>query len=452
MTKKGARRSPVRHAAAGGSPAAGPAIKPEGEPPIRGLDSLGGVPLPDAGGHFGIYGGRYVPEMLAPALDELARAYLELRDAPDFQSELRGLLRDYSGRPTPLYFASNLTARLGGARIYLKQEGLGATGAHKINHALGQALLANRMGKKRIICETGAGQHGLASATVAARFGLPCTVYMGSVDVRRQATNVFWMRQLGATVVPVEEGTRTLKDAVNAAMKDWMWNVAETYFLLGSALGPHPYPTIVRDFQSVVGREAREQILAAEGRLPDAVVACVGGGSNSIGIFDAFLADPAVKLVGVEAGGRSLTPGDHAARFEGGRLGVVEGYKSYFLQDEDGQIQRTHSISAGLDYAGVGPELAYLKDAGRVEFASASDSEVLAAFGLLAKTEGLLAALESSHAVAHAIRIAPGMRPEQILVVNLSGRGDKDIFIIAEALGDADWKTYCREYAEGKIR
>jgi tryptophan synthase beta chain len=410
------------------------------------------VPLPDAGGHFGIYGGRYVPEMLAPALDELARAYFELRDAPDFQSELRGLLRDYSGRPTPLYFASNLTARLGGARIYLKQEGLGATGAHKINHALGQALLANRMGKKRIICETGAGQHGLASATVAARFGLPCTVYMGSVDVRRQATNVFWMRQLGATVVPVEEGTRTLKDAVNAAMKDWMWNVAETYFLLGSALGPHPYPTIVRDFQSVVGREAREQILAAEGRLPDAVVACVGGGSNSIGIFDAFLADPAVKLVGVEAGGRSLTPGDHAARFEGGRLGVVEGYKSYFLQDEDGQIQRTHSISAGLDYAGVGPELAYLKDAGRVEFASASDSEVLAAFGLLAKTEGLLAALESSHAVAHAIRIAPGMRPEQILVVNLSGRGDKDIFIIAEALGDADWKTYCREYAEGKIR
>ncbi len=422
--------------------------------PIRGLDRLDGVPLPDARGHFGPYGGRYVPEMLAPALDELTRAYFELRDTPEFQSELRSLLENYSGRPTPLYFARNLSEECGGARIYLKQEGLGATGAHKINHALGQALLAVRMRKKRVICETGAGQHGLATATVAARFGLPCTVYMGAVDVRRQATNVFWMRHLGATVVSVEEGTRTLKDAVNAAMKDWMWNVADTYFLLGSALGPHPYPTIVRDFQSIVGKETREQILKAEGRLPDAVVACVGGGSNSIGIFDAFLAERSVRLVGVEAGGRSLEPGEHAARFTGagGRLGVVEGYKSYFLQDDDGQILPTHSISAGLDYPGVGPQLAYLKDIGRVEFASASDREAIDAFGRLARREGILGALESSHAVAHAIRLAPTLGRDKVIVVNLSGRGDKDIFIIAEALGDKEWKTYCRDYAEGKIR
>ena len=420
---------------------------------IRGCDELDGVPLPDAHGHFGPYGGRYVPEMLAPALDELEREYKRHRDDPKFQAELRGLLRDYSGRPTPLYFAQNLSTQLGGAKIYLKQEGLGATGAHKINHALGQALLASKMGKKRVICETGAGQHGLATATVAARFGLPCTVYMGSVDVRRQATNVFWMRQLGAKVVPVEDGTRTLKDAVNAAMKDWMWNVEETYFLLGSALGPHPYPTIVRDFQSVVGCETRQQILAAEGRLPDAVVACVGGGSNSIGMFDAFLKEKTVKLIGVEAGGRSLEPGEHAVRFAGGgRVGIVEGYKSYFLQDDDGQVQKTHSISAGLDYAGIGPQLAYLRDVGRITFASASDSEVIEAFGLLARTEGILAAMESSHAVAHAIRLAPTMAPSEILVVNLSGRGDKDIFIVADALKDQDWKTYCREYGEGKIR
>ena len=336
--------------------------------PIRGCDCLGGVPMPDARGHFGPYGGRYVPEMLQSALEELTRAYFRFRDDPAFQEELHHLLADYSGRPTPLYFAENLSGRLGGGRIYFKQEGLGATGAHKINHALGQMLLAHRMGKKRIICETGAGQHGLATATAAARFGIPCTVYMGAVDVRRQATNVFWMRQLGATVVAVEEGTRTLKDAVNAAMKDWMWNVEETYFLLGSALGPHPYPTIVRDFQSIVGREAREQILAAEGRLPAAVLACVGGGSNSIGIFDAFLEDADVALIGVEAGGRGPKAGDHAVRFTGGRPGVVEGYKSYFLQDDDGQIQATHSISAGLDYAGVGPQLAYLHDIGRVRF------------------------------------------------------------------------------------
>jgi tryptophan synthase beta chain len=308
------------------------------------------------------------------------------------------------------------------------------------------------MGKKRIICETGAGQHGLASATVAARFGLPCTVYMGSVDIRRQATNVFWMRQLGATVVSVEEGTQTLKDAVNAAMKDWMWNVADTYFLLGSALGPHPYPTMVRDFQSVVGQETREQILAAEGRLPDAVVACVGGGSNSLGIFDAFLEDPGVELIGVEAGGRGPGPGEHASRFSGGRPGVVEGYKSYFLQDPEGQVARTHSISAGLDYAGVGPQLAYLRDIGRVRFECAGDGETIAAFQLLAQTEGILSALESSHALAQVIRMARGESSGKCIVVNLSGRGDKDIFIIAEALNDPDWKAYCRDYGEGKIR
>ncbi len=420
--------------------------------PIRGLDSLGGVPLPDSGGHFGIYGGRYVPEMLAPALDELTEAYFKFRDQPEFQEELHGLLATYSGRPTPLYHAENFSRKLGGPRIYFKQEGLGATGAHKINHALGQALLAKKMKKKRIICETGAGQHGLATATVAARFGLPCTVYMGAVDIRRQATNVFWMRQLGAEVVAVQEGTQTLKDAVNAALKDWMWNVAETYFLLGSTVGPHPYPTIVRDFQSVVGREAREQILAAEGKLPAAVVACVGGGSNSLGIFDAFLDEPGVALIGVEAGGKGLKTGEHASRFAGGRPGVVEGYKSYFLQDPEGQVSRTHSISAGLDYAGVGPELAYLRDIGRVQFERAGDDETIAAFQLLAQTEGILGALESSHAVAHVIQMAPKRSSRESIVVNLSGRGDKDIFIIANALDDPEWKTYCREYGEGKIR
>lgn len=420
--------------------------------PFHGLEALDGVPLPDARGHFGPFGGRYVPEMLAPALEELAAAYLHWRDDPDFRGEFHQLLRDYSGRPTPLYFAKSLSTHLGGARIYLKQEGLGQTGAHKINHALGQGLLAERMGKKRIICETGAGQHGLATATVAARFGLPCTVYMGKVDVSRQATNVFWMRQLGAEVVSVEEGTRTLKDAVNAAMKDWMWNVETTYFLLGSALGPHPYPTIVRDFQAVVGREVRQQLLEAESRLPDVVMACVGGGSNSIGIFNEFLAEPDVKLVGIEAGGRGIRQGDHAARFAGGRVGVVEGYKSYFLQDDDGQIEQTHSISAGLDYAGIGPQLAWLHDHGRVEFEIATDDEAIAAFQLLAQKEGILAALESSHAVAGAIRWARELGPEKIIVVNLSGRGDKDIFILADALDDEEWKDYCRNYGEGKIR
>jgi len=390
--------------------------------------------------------------MLAPALEELELAYRRLKDDETFRAELDRLLRDYSGRPTPLYQAERFARAIDGPRIWLKQEGLGATGAHKINHALGQALLASRMGKKRLICETGAGQHGLATATVAARFGFPCTVYMGEEDVRRQATNVFWMRQLGAEVVPVTEGTRTLKDAVNAALKDWTWNVKDTYFLLGSALGPHPYPTIVRDFQSVIGREVRAQLLERESRGPDVIVACVGGGSNSIGIFTEFLGDKNVRLVGVEAGGRGLAPGEHASRFAGGRIGIVEGYKSYFLQTEDGQVQPTHSICAGLDYAGIGPELAFLRDQGRIEFEAAFDSEVLEAFKLLARTEGILPALESSHALAWLVKHARELDRDSIVVVNLSGRGDKDIFIVAEALEDEDWKRYCLEYAQGKLR
>lgn len=445
---------PSRPPPTGSSKAPGSSQEPgssPAEPPVRGLDRLGDVPLPDEGGHFGEYGGRYVPEMLVPALEELTEAYFRFRDEPEFQDDLRQLFKNYSGRPTPLYHAKNLSESLGGAQIYLKQEGLGATGAHKINHALGQALLAERMGKKRIICETGAGQHGLATATVSARFGFECTVYMGEVDVARQATNVFWMRQLGARVVPVTEGTRTLKDAVNAAMKDWMWNVEETYFLLGSALGPHPYPTIVRDFQSVVGQEVRRQILEAESRLPDYVVACVGGGSNAIGIFNEFLEEPSVKLVGVEAGGSGDERGQHARRFLGGRPGVVEGYKSYFLQDDEGQVQPTHSISAGLDYAGIGPQHAWLRDRERVEFTHARDDEVISAFQLLARKEGILAAMESSHALAHAIRLAPTLEKDRIIVVNLSGRGDKDIFIVAEYLDDPDWKKYCKNFAEGKI-
>lgn len=409
--------------------------------------------LPDERGFFGPYGGRYVPEMLVPALEELEEAYACWKDRDDFRRDLEELWRTYSGRPTPLYFARRLTEELGGPRIYLKQEGLGATGAHKINHCLGQGLLAARMGKRRIICETGAGQHGLATATVSARFGLPCTVYMGEEDVRRQAPNVFWMRQLGARVESVREGTRTLKDAVNAAMKDWTWNVADTYFLLGSALGPHPYPTIVRDFQSVVGREVREQVREAEGRDPDVLVACVGGGSNSLGLFHEFLDDPDVRMVGVEAGGRGPEPGGNAVRFGGGgRPGIVEGYKSFFLQDEDGQVRKTHSISAGLDYAGIGPQLAYLRDRGRVEFHPAEDREVLDAFRLLLRTEGILAALESSHALAWVAANAKSMPEDRVLVVNLSGRGDKDIFILAQALGDEEWMRYCAEYAAGRLR
>jgi len=407
--------------------------------------------LPDEGGRFGPYGGRYVPEMLRPALQELEEAYRTFKDDPEFREELDLLLRTYSGRPTPLYFASRLTEHLGGAKIYLKQEGLGQTGAHKINHCLGQALLAERMGKKRLIAETGAGQHGLAVATVAARFGFKCTVYMGEVDVRRQAPNVFWMRQLGAEVVSVEEGTRTLKDAVNAALKDWMWHSDDSYFLLGSAVGPHPYPTIVRDFQSVIGREVRRQIVEAEGRLPDVLVACCGGGSNSLGLFHPFLADPQVDLVAVEAGGKGIETGLHAARSAGGVIGVVEGYKSYFLLTEEGQVRPTHSVSAGLDYAGVGPELAYLRDLGRVRFEVATDKEVIEAFSLLMRTEGIIPALESAHAVAYAVREAGRLGPEKVMVINLSGRGDKDIFIVADYLGDQTWRAFLREAAEGRL-
>ena len=404
--------------------------------------------MPDERGHFGEFGGRYVPEMLMGALDELAEAYEKWKNDEQFQKELNDLYRNYSGRPTPLYFAQNLTKQLGGAKIYLKQEGLGQTGAHKINHALGQALLAQKMGKQRIIAETGAGQHGLATATVAAKFGFDCTVYMGEVDVKRQATNVFWMRQLGAKVEVVSEGTKTLKDAVNAALKDWMWNVANTYFLLGSTVGPHPYPTIVRDFQSIVGVETKQQILEQEGRLPDYMIACVGGGSNSMGFFNEFLEEGNVQLIGVEAGGKGIIPGGHAARFQGGRLGVVEGYKSYFLQNDDGQIVKTHSISAGLDYAGVGPQLASLYQQKRVQFVYATDDEVIEAFERLARTEGILPALESAHAVAHAIKLAEQLSKDKIIAVNLSGRGDKDIFIVADYLNDQYWKDFCARYSQ----
>lgn len=404
----------------------------------------------DARGHFGPFGGRYVPEMLMPALEELEAAYEAAKQDPAFSRELFDLYKNYSGRPTPLYFAKNLTAGLGGAKIYLKNEGLNHTGAHKINHCLGQALLAKRMGKKRLIAETGAGQHGLATATVAAKFGFACTVYMGAVDVERQMPNVFWMELLGAKVIPVEHGTKRLKDAVTAALQDWIVNVGSSYYLIGSALGPHPYPSMVRDFQSIVGLEAKEQLMAQEGRLPDYLVACVGGGSNAIGLFNAFLGDRGVRMIGVEAGGRDETKiGGHAARLQHDeKIGVIEGYKSYFLQDADGQVQPTHSISAGLDYAGIGPEHALLFKKGRVAYRAVSDAEVLVAFQLLAKTEGIFPALESAHAVAYAVKIAPQLKPDKIIVVNISGRGDKDIFILGEALGNAGWKDYLKRKSQ----
>lgn len=398
----------------------------------------------DERGHFGRYGGRYVPEMLIPALQELEVAYEQARRDPSFADKLNDLFRNYAGRPTPLYYAKNLTDQLGGARIYLKNEGLNHTGAHKMNHCLGQALLARRMGKRRLIAETGAGQHGVATATVAAKFGFRCMVYMGEVDIARQRPNVFWIERLGAEVVPVTFGSRTLKDAVNAALKDWIANVQDTYFLLGSAVGPHPYPSLVRDFQSVVGLEVRDQILEQERKIPDILIACVGGGSNAIGLFNPFLDKDEVRLIGVEAGGRGLDPGEHAARFQGGRPGVVEGYKSVFLQNEDGQVLTTHSISAGLDYAGVGPQLSYLKEMGRVEFSYATDEQALQAFEMLAETEGIVPALESAHAVAEAIRLAPTRPENEVIVVNLSGRGDKDLFIVARALGDESWLDFLK--------
>ncbi|MCU1327939.1 MAG: tryptophan synthase, beta chain [Bryobacterales bacterium] len=392
---------------------------------------------PDAGGHFGPYGGRYVPEVLMSPLEELQRTYDEAKLDPDFQRELDDLLRNYAGRPTPLFYARRLSERLGGAKIYLKREDLLHTGAHKINNGRGQALLARRMGKRRIIAETGAGQHGVATATVCALFGYDCTVYMGEEDMRRQSPNVFRMRLLGAKVVPVTSGSRTLKDAISEAMRDWVTNVSDTHYLLGSALGAHPYPAMVRDFHRVIGLEAREQILAREGRLPDAVIACVGGGSNAIGLFHPFIADEAVHMVGVEAGGRNMELGQHAVRFAGGSPGVLQGTRSYLLQDDDGQIALTHSVSAGLDYASVGPEHALLHDLGRAEYTSCNDADAIAAAVTLSREEGIIPALESSHAVAEAIRRAPA-HPGKIFIVNLSGRGDKDINIYRENLPEMD--------------
>src|SRR5580693_7540221 len=392
---------------------------------------------PDAGGHFGPYGGRFVPEVLMAPLEELEKAYLHARTDPAFQAELGDLLRNYAGRPTPLYLARRLSAHLGGARIYFKREDLLHTGAHKINNTLGQGLLARRMGKRRIIAETGAGQHGVATATVCARLGLECVVYMGEEDMRRQRLNVFRMRLLGAQVVPVSSGSRTLKDAISEAMRDWVTNVATTHYLLGSALGAHPYPMMVRDFHRVIGIEARAQILKAEGRLPDAVIACVGGGSNAIGIFHPFIEDAGVKLIGVEAGGRGDTLGQHAARFSGGFPGVLHGSRSYILQDEHGQISATHSVSAGLDYASVGPEHAWLHDRGRAEYCACCDKDALEAAKMLSRTEGIIPALESAHAVFEAVRRAR-VSGGQTFIVNLSGRGDKDIDIYRENFKELD--------------
>jgi tryptophan synthase beta chain len=395
------------------------------------------VSQPDSGGHFGPYGGRYVPEVLMAPLEELEQAYTEARQDPGFEAELNNLLANYAGRPTPLYYARRLSESLGGARLYLKREDLLHTGAHKINNALGQALLARRMGKQRIIAETGAGQHGVATATACALFGLKCVVYMGSEDMRRQRLNVFRMRLLGAEVVGVNNGACTLKDAISEAMRDWVTNVAGTYYLLGSALGAHPYPMMVRDFHRVIGIEAREQILAAEGRLPDAVLACVGGGSNAIGAFHAFIPDDSVRLIGVEAGGRSGELGEHAARFSGGAPGVLHGSLSYLLQDQHGQVSLTHSVSAGLDYASVGPEHAWLHDQGRAEYCSATDADAIAGARMLARMEGIIPALESAHAIHEAIRRAPGSK-DQIFVVSLSGRGDKDTDIYREHIKELD--------------
>ncbi|OLD64954.1 MAG: tryptophan synthase subunit beta [Acidobacteria bacterium 13_1_40CM_2_68_5] len=391
---------------------------------------------PDAGGHFGRYGGRFVPETLMSPLQELEEAWTAARSDPAFLKELDHYLRTYAGRPTPLYRADNLSRRLGGkTRVYLKREDLAHTGAHKINNTVGQALLARRMGKTRVIAETGAGQHGVATATVAALFGLRCAVYMGEEDMRRQALNVYRMKLLGTEVRPVASGSRTLKDAISEAMRDWVTNVRDTHYILGSVLGAHPYPAMVRDFQSVIGHEARLQILEAEGRLPDTLIACVGGGSNSIGLFHAFLDDPGVRLVGVEAGGSGLVPGRHAARFAGGSLGVLQGTRTYLLQDAFGNILPTHSVSAGLDYAAVGPEHAHLRDSGRASYTHASDDEALAAFHALAELEGIIPALESAHAVAYLLRDGGDGRAGSIVIVNLSGRGDKDVAQVAARQG-----------------
>jgi tryptophan synthase beta chain len=391
--------------------------------------------VPDRRGHFGPYGGRYVAETLMPALVELESAYAKVRRDGAFRKEFNFYLREYAGRETPLYFAERLTERLGGAKIYLKREDLCHTGAHKINNTIGQILLARRMGKRRIIAETGAGQHGVATATVAARFGLSCEIFMGKEDVRRQALNVFRMKLLGAKVRVVEAGSQTLKDAMNEALRDWVTNVRSTYYLIGSVAGPHPYPMMVRDFQSVIGREARRQILKKEGRLPDYLVACVGGGSNSMGLFYPFVRDLGVKMLGVEAAGYGISTGKHSASVLGGAVGVLHGSKSYVLQNERGQITETHSIAAGLDYPGVGPELSYLHDSGRIEFDSATDREAIAAIKLLAEVEGIIPALESAHAIAAVTKLARRLTKRQIVIVNLSGRGDKDMMTVADYLG-----------------
>lgn len=390
--------------------------------------------LPDKKGHFGIFGGKYVPETLMAPLEELEKAYLISKKDQDFQRSLSALWRDYAGRPTPLYFAERLTKFLNGPRIYLKREDLLHTGAHKINNTLGQALLARKMGKKRIIAETGAGQHGVATATAAALLGLSCTVYMGEEDVHRQSLNVFRMRLLGAEVIPVSSGSKTLKDAINEALRDWVTNVHDSYYLIGSVVGPHPYPMIVRDFQAVIGQEVKKQILKKEGKNPDFLVACVGGGSNALGLFYAFLKEK-VKLIGVEAAGLGIESGRHAASLTAGKMGMLHGSMSYTLQDADGNIQETHSVSAGLDYPGVGPEHAFLKESGRAEYVTVTDEEALEAFFLLSKTEGILPALESAHALAYVQKLAGQLAPDQIIVVNLSGRGDKDVQLVAKRLG-----------------
>jgi tryptophan synthase beta chain len=397
----------------------------------KSMSAIASLNLPDATGHFGPYGGRYVPETLMHPLQELEEEYFRAQHDPEFQKELSYYLKEFVGRPTPLYFAERLTKELGGAKIYLKREDLNHTGAHKINNAIGQILLAKRMGKTRIIAETGAGQHGVATATVAAMFGMKCVIYMGAVDCERQELNVYRMKMLGAEVVPVHAGQKTLKEAVNEAMRDWVTNVRSTHYILGTAYGAHPYPVMVRNFQRIIGDEARAQILEKEKRLPDLLLACVGGGSNAIGLFYPFLGDKSVRMVGVEAGGRGIRPEQHAARFQGGSLGVLQGTRSFILQDEYGQIQSTHSVSAGLDYAAVGPEHAWLRDASRAEYTYATDDHALAAFMKLARLEGIIPALESAHAIAECMVRAPKMSKDALIIVNLSGRGDKDVAQVA---------------------
>ena len=390
---------------------------------------------PDEAGHFGIYGGRYVAETLMPLILQVEEAYEKYKDDPEFKAELDGYLKHYVGRPSPLYFASRITEHCGGAKVYFKRDDLNHTGAHKINNTLGQVMLAKRMGKTRVIAETGAGQHGVATATVCALFGIPCVVYMGAVDIERQKPNVFRMKLLGAEVVPVETGSSTLKDAMNGALRDWVAHVDDTFYVIGTVAGPHPYPAMVRDFQSVIGIETREQIMEAEGRLPDTLVACIGGGSNAMGLFHPFLDDEDIRIFGVEAAGDGLDTDRHAASLSGGRPGVLHGNRTYLLQDEDGQIAEAHSISAGLDYPGIGPEHAWLHDTGRVDYVSATDMDALEAFQLCSQLEGIIPALEPAHALAHVLRIAPDLPADHLIVMNMCGRGDKDVFSVADALG-----------------